>query len=80
MANKQVYLFVGAIFAILGLLSASGSVSLGTYQRQLPGGVASGSYLVYNPIFEALAVGLAGMGLYFVYQAGRQIVSKQSAK
>ncbi len=77
MLKINAYFVTGVFFILLSLVTASGSVSLGTYQTQSQSGIVSGSYLVYNPFFEGLAVVLAAVGVYFIYRS-REIVQAAS--
>ena len=63
------YFLTGVFLILLSLAAASGSVSLGAYQTQTQSGFTSGSYLVYSPLFEAIAIGLAAVGIYFIYNS-----------
>jgi len=69
---------VGVFFILLSVGTAMGSVSLGTYKRSVQGGYVSGSYLVYNSTFQALALLLALAGGYFSYQSGKSAHISQS--
>jgi len=71
MTQRDGLLVTGIILILLGLLSASGSVSLGTFHIQTTTGSSSGSYLVYNPVLQFLAVVFAGVGAFFLYRAGQ---------
>ena len=71
MIQRDSLLVTGTILILLGLLSASGSVSLGTFHVQTTAGSSSGSYLVYNPVLQLLAVVFAGAGAFSFYRAGQ---------
>ncbi len=73
MSDRDSALAVGVFLVLLSLGTAIGAVSLGTFQRITAGGSASGSYLVYNPFFEALSLLLALGGGYFFYQSGKSV-------
>jgi len=71
MSDRTAALAVGVFFILLSIGTAMGSVSLGTYERTTQSGYVQGSYLVYNSLFQALALLLALAGGYFFYQSGK---------
>jgi hypothetical protein len=60
---------LGAFFLLLAIGAAMGAVSLGVVNATP--NTTGGAYLVYSPLYEFLAVVLAGLGGYFLYNSGK---------
>jgi hypothetical protein len=71
MQDRTAYLLLGVFLVLLGVGSAMGAVSLGTINEVTQGGYVQGSYLVYNPVFEAVSILLVASGMICAYYAGK---------
>jgi len=78
--ERSMGLAAGAFFIILAILSAMGSISLGSYQVPIQQGGASGAYLVTNYLLVLAALGFGALGAFFVYRAGQASVRPESTK
>ncbi|MDH2901813.1 MAG: hypothetical protein PXY39_12665 [archaeon] len=80
--ERDLVLAISAFLIILGVVSAMGSVSLGSYTLPAQQGGATSSYLVTNYAFVLLALVLSSLGAFFCYQAGRAyaLAQKNSEK
>ncbi len=67
-------LAVGVFFVLLALVTATGAVSL-----ENPRTGTSVTGLAYSPLFEILSIGLASVGMAFVYFAGRDWAKNSAA-
>jgi hypothetical protein len=76
--ERDLVLAISAFLIILGVVSAMGSVSLGSYTGQ--GGATS--FLVTNYPVVLVALVLSLLGAFFCYQAGRAyaVAQKNSEK
>lgn len=80
MSERRVGLATGAFLIILAILSAMGSISLGSYKVPIQQGGATGAYLVTNYVFVLLALGFGALGAFFIYRAGQASVRPESTK
>jgi hypothetical protein len=74
--NKTGLIIAGFYFIAMGIVSAMGSVSLGTYQITTSSVYGSGSYLVYNSFYVLLAIFFAGCGGGLLYLTGKESIKE----
>jgi hypothetical protein len=60
---------VGVFFLLMAILTGMGAVSLGVIN--MTPNTSGGAYLVDSPLYELVAVVFAGLGGYFLYNAGK---------
>ena len=70
--NTKLTFSVGVAMVLIALLTAMGSVSIGSASSSTSSGAGTAIGLVYSTAYEFLSVVFAGLGMALIYFAGKE--------
>jgi hypothetical protein len=76
MNERSTWLGLGIFLILMGTLTATAAVSLGTYNVVNGNAYSQGSYLVYSLAWTLISLAFSFSGAYSFYRAGKASSSK----